>query len=108
MCVENVLVGGRNFNKFKSVGVTDKCCHGGTGGGRVSVPGPPVLSLLRLGSLCWLHGSRLQDGGSRPLRQAREVEPRHVQLHSEVREVQQTFQVNTIVQLKVFCEINFN
>ena len=25
MCVENVLVGGRNFNKFKSVGVTDKC-----------------------------------------------------------------------------------
>ena len=29
-CVENVLVGGRNFNKFKSVPVTDKCCHGGT------------------------------------------------------------------------------
>ena len=29
-CVENVLVGGRNFNKFKSVPVTDKCYHGGT------------------------------------------------------------------------------
>ena len=26
MCVENVLVGGRNFNKLKSGVVTDKCC----------------------------------------------------------------------------------
>ena len=25
MCVENVLVGGRNFNKFKSGHVNDKC-----------------------------------------------------------------------------------
>ena len=26
MCVENALVGGRNFNKFKSGVVSDKCC----------------------------------------------------------------------------------
>ena len=38
LCVENVLVGGRNFNKFKSARVTDKCCQAGTGGGRAVPP----------------------------------------------------------------------
>ena len=49
MCVENVLVGGRNFNKFKSGDVSDKCGH------CVTVSGPPVTSYVthyRLPPLC--------------------------------------------------------
>ena len=43
LCVENVLVGGRNFNKFKSGPVTDKCCQAGTGGGRAVTPSRDII-----------------------------------------------------------------